>query len=320
MYEEIEETEMLDLIAIQTDAGVMIAECEDFNKSYIDNTRLIRYLFDSKKPEPTFHKSWVKIDAMPARCQRVIPECSRVTGYTLKPEFTVTSATPMAVGREFFADEDGVNYGYRGLYDEVREDIPEQYEDTEFTITVLAEVENFDVLKGFSFPYKERDGRKFNITEREAVHQLLDQLIFPEPLIAVRPCKLSREASYKIIRQHIRENIDGHYAEMTDYDFCLRVEKIIKLSEAEPFEVNQGTEKRPKIVTKYRARRAVRVYEIAPAKYQDYPLCEPFEGADYRELEENIRKYLDNLMAEINKPLADCPHCKGLGVVTEATP
>jgi hypothetical protein len=32
-------------------------------------------------------------------------------------------------------------------------------------------------------------------------------------------------------------------------------------------------------------------------------------------VKDKIDKYLNDLITEINKPLIDCPHCKGLGVV-----
>ena len=41
---------------------------------------------------------------------------------------------------------------------------------------------------------------------------------------------------------------------------------------------------------------------------------------DYRDLSNyffNIQAYLDNLMEHINKPLKDCPHCEGKGVIIE---
>jgi len=40
-----------------------------------------------------------------------------------------------------------------------------------------------------------------------------------------------------------------------------------------------------------------------------------FEGNNIEDSHQNIEKYLKELMAHINKPIKDCPHCKGMGVL-----
>jgi hypothetical protein len=315
----------LEIFAIKTDTFVAIADKRDLERTlYNDDSRLRGYLFDGKRPETTFDKAWVYLETIPTKCQKIIPENRVTIGYKLKPEFGETEATPREVLVEFMTG-DSPGSGYWALYDAIEETTPEHYEDTEFAITVLASVENFDMLRGFA--YTVRHGQypntnpKYIINADYAQHQIIDKIVFPSILLPTRPCKLSSYESYQIIRNHIKDNIDGKYAEITsDFDFCLTVSKRITLTEPLSYVQDVSMTKKPKLVTRYQHRRQVKVYEIAPVRngevYKGYPACPEFEGANYRELEVNIKSYCDEIIAEINKPLVDCPCCAGAGVVT----
>ena len=154
------------------------------------------------------------------------------------------------------------------------------------------------------------------------------KIFFPKVLLPTRPCKLSSYQSYQIIRNHIKDNINPKYAEITsDYDFCLSVAKKIRLAEKEPYEVDTNNslfserKRKPKYETRYRTDRTIVAYETAPLKdnsvYKGYTKTEGFEAANYRELEEKIKTFLADLMEVINEPLVDCSHCKGQGVVKD---
>jgi hypothetical protein len=318
--------EPLEIFAIKTDTFIALADKSDLERNmYNDGSKLLGYLFDGKKPEKTFGKAWVSLDSMPTKCQKIIPEKSVIIGYKLKPEFSATEATPKEVPTEFMTG-DSPGTSYWALYDAIEEVTPEHYEDTEFTITVLASVENFDMLRGFEYTVRHgqypESNPKYTINQDSAQHQIIDKIVFPSILLPTRPCKLSSYESYQIIRNHIKDNIDGRYAEITsDFDFCLTVSKRISLTEPIPYQQDISRTKKPKLVTKYQHRRQVKVYEIAPLRggevYKGYPMCPEFEGANYRELEQNIKSYCDEIIAEINKPLVDCPCCKGAGVVID---
>ena len=49
--------------------------------------------------------------------------------------------------------------------------------------------------------------------------------------------------------------------------------------------------------------------------YEGYPEAPIFRGENARNLEENIKDYLEEIMKEINKPIKDCPTCKGDGIL-----
>jgi hypothetical protein len=316
---------MLDLIAIKTPDGAMISTLV-MQTEYSGGWTHTAYLFDGAVAEPTYDRLWLKISAIPTIVQRIIPATRETRCYRLKPEFGETELTPREVPPEFFWDSetcDSCNDGYRALYDAEYDETPEQYESIEFTVNVLATVDDFDGLKSFEFLVNNRAFGAVNptlkINEGSAQHQILDKILFPKRLLAARPCKLTVRDSYEVIRKHIKDNIDPRHAILTDYDFILHVDKRIRLPEREAYQVDVSglRAKKPKLETRYRSHRSTRVYEIAPDGYHNAPPPPVFEGGNYRELEKNIKVYLDTLMAEINEPLVGCPHCKGTGVLIE---
>ncbi|MFF2834279.1 hypothetical protein ACFVSK_21145, partial [Cellulosimicrobium cellulans] len=127
---------------------------------------------------------------------------------------------------------------------------------------------------------------------------------------------LSRADSYRNVRNYVKTHIDTRWAKITsDYDFCFTVSKEIS-HEPEEFRVNIGKRK-PKYETRYTRSRTTKVYEVAPSSYNSYPVIQPFEGKNEEDLKQNIQKYLDELMEAINKPLVECVHCKGYGVILD---
>lgn len=318
------------LIAIKLDNGAAISDntaLKGYHSSYLS-----QYLFNGEKPTMTFDSSWFTVSTMPTKCQRVVPEKTVTVGFRLKDDFPETKKTPRKVDAEFFewSKDERQNNDIFGLYEPITDTIPESYEDEELEVEVIAEVEDFNLLRGFE--YQVRNGQwpnsqpGYTITEKNAEHQVIDKMFFPRPLIATRPTKLSSYDSYQIIRNYIKDNINPLYAEITsDYDFCLTVKKRIALDTPESYIVDDnfnpfGRKRKPKMVTKYRDNRQVTVYETAPLKdgtvYRGYTQCPSFEGVNYPDLQKNIKEYLDKVITEINEPLVDCPHCKGRGVVT----
>ena len=81
--------------------------------------------------------------------------------------------------------------------------------------------------------------------------------------------------------------------------------------------MNFGTKKKPKYETRYRKSREVEVFNMTSAKdkYNNYTIIKGFEGNSEEDLKNKIDTYLEELMAIINEPLHDCPHCKGMGVI-----
>ena len=214
----------------------------------------------------------------------------------------------------------------RSLYKEVSDPQSNVMEEVKFEIVAQVKIDEVDEYKGFSFPvYKgnwKSDGEA-EITEKDAAHQLLDRLAFPDLILPTRPCKLTSKQTYDIIRKHVVENIDGKYAKVTsDYDFCFTVKKVIPLAEQVEYTVDVNAfypRRKPKYQKRYQDTREVEIFEMTSAehKYKGYTVIEPFVGNNEEELGENIRKYLKGLMDYINEPLKECKHCNGKGVILD---
>ena len=141
--------------------------------------------------------------------------------------------------------------------------------------------------------------------------------------MASLPSRLTSRNSYRIIRQHVKENINGKYAEITsDFNFCFTVKKNLSLpipiANKREILTARGRSYRKK---RYRENlikeRQIEVFEMtwSPENYSGYTAIEGFFGKDHQDLKQNIDNYLEGLIARINEPLKDCPHCEGLGVI-----
>jgi hypothetical protein len=97
------------------------------------------------------------------------------------------------------------------------------------------------------------------------------------------------------------------------------VKKKVHLAKKVPYQrdISRYGARKPKYITDYREIREIEVFEMTHANhnYKGYTVIEGFKGNNVEELKENIDNYLRDLMEEINRPLSDCPHCLGKGVI-----
>ena len=115
-------------------------------------------------------------------------------------------------------------------------------------------------------------GYTFISTTRRPRYSIEDEISTDPALLQEKPCLLSSEESYAIIRAHVKANIDHKVAAITsDYDFCFTVEKIIPLYESQSYQVDvnnqnffQKRKRKSKWETRYRVDRKAVVYKAAP--------------------------------------------------------
>jgi len=287
---------------------------EGYNRSDMNN-----FEFDGKTPEKTFHYEWFFTPTLD-NPMKIIPEVNTPISRKLKDGILPTMDRPA----ELPLDAD---YSY-DLYETLYETIPATKAKIEIEQIYCGKVENVEKTKGFSFKVRNPEypdtKSGYTINESRAIHQKLDEIIFPKPLLATRPIKLSSVDSYEIIRNYIKDNINPKHAEITsDYAFCLTVEKKIPLSEPQSYRHNENafSRRKPKYTTRFVSERKLKVFETAPDRgpregvYSGYTRCKEFEGESYEDLIKNIDAYLKELIGVINKPLVDCPKCKGDGVI-----
>lgn len=282
--------------------------------------------FGKERTVPTWKNGWTKVSQINQPVFTVIPARNETTGYKLKEGYIPSEVLPPKVELDFFPYE-GENENIRGLYEPIFKEIPEALEPIEVDVQIVAEVEGELLEKKLEFPIigRFKDDYNWKVTNQQIKVSLLDEITLPHILHQEVPCELSSEDSYKIIRSHIRQNIDPKVSRITsDYDFCLTVEKTVPLAETEEYTYDANNsffsrKKKPKIVKGYRTDRKLTVYETAPrikgTVYGKYTPTVGFNGANAEELQKNIEAYLEAIMTEINRPLKDCPTCKGQGVI-----
>jgi hypothetical protein len=295
-------SDTLKLIAIKTKSKVLISDNIDGSGYF--HTRLTSYIIDGEKVQKTYKSDWFELKQLPQKIEKQLPAERVNKRYELREGFQETELTPKVIN-ESCIDEDSEYYEVKGLYEFKFDELEPRTEEIEFEINVIEELDTDFEITRQDYDYK------YNLLDRIQTHPML---------LPTKPCSLTREESYRIIRNHIKANIDPKYASISsDYDFCLTVVKKIELYKPKQYEVNinQGTRRKPKYQTRFNNSRTVTVYETAPKSYQNYTIVEAFTGKNAEDLNNNIKLFLDELMQKINEPLIDCPHCQGNGVILD---
>lgn len=289
------------------------------DKVYISDSRSVGYstfvlsdfIFDCGKVKETNKKGWYELPSLPKTVQKKISPPRVISSYILKSGFIPTDKLPHEVSADFFEydddEEEYTNSEIMGLYEPVLQQKESYLENVEFEIATIAH---------------KNSNWQFVTAPPNVQHYLLEEITKHPALLQDEKCFLSTEESYKRIREFIKLNINPRVAYVSsDYDFHFEVAKKIPLHEKEEFKrCTNIFAKRPKYVKDYRLDRKVTVYCIVPnekqkASYKNSDIAPKFEGANYEDLEANIKSYLNELIEKINEPLKDCPHCKGRGVV-----
>ncbi len=282
---------MIKFIVIKTvDSGVFIKEEISGYGSNIPS-----YFFDGEKLERTAKDKWFKIKQIPTKIQKKGSDTYVNRRYALKAGYPISELTPQIIPWDEFDIDDEISGLYKSEFDTVEGVL----EDVEFEIEVLAEEDNFYVEKP-KFP---------------GTPLLMSELTSHPDLIDNRPCKIGSKELYKVTREYIKANIDRRYAGITsDYDFCLTVVKQISI-EPEPYYVDGGTKRKPTKELRYKKQRGVDAYKTSPEGYSSYPTIQPISARNRKELDEKIQIFLEELIADINKPYVECDCCKGMGVI-----
>lgn len=285
----------LKLIAIQTKNKVYVSDNIE-NSSYF-NTKIKSLIFDTVKPTNTYKNDWFEIACVPKLIQKELPAEQINVRYELK-EAHYNTGLPKVLQYSDFDEDTGQYESVYGLYERKYDLTEPGLRDVDFELNVIAELEDFELVR----------------SDYQLQHSILERITTHPILLTTKPCKLSRQESYDIVRRYVKQNIDPKWAKVTsDYDFCFSVSKEIA-HEPISYQVNIGKRK-PKYETRYNRSRTTKVFEIAPKTRDGYSVIEPFEGKNEDDLKQNIQKYLDELMEVINRPLIECEHCKGYGVI-----
>lgn len=145
----------------------------------------------------------------------------------------------------------------------------------------------------------------------------IEAMLVPEFLHSKIHCELSSDQMYKIVRTHIKKNIDLSRARITsDYDFCFTVKKLIKVQPYTIMTYKNSKAKTPTVAKKVDTKE-LDFFEITSAsdKYKGCTIINGIKGNNLQDLHDKLKVYLDDLTEAMNAELHECEHCKGYGVV-----
>lgn len=326
------------IYGIQTKDGVLLSE--KLESSYSSGTSLGRYFFNGEKPTETFHKDWVKVTSTPIKIEQTVSQKDINHRYELIDKEMESEKTPLVFMREDIAEYDDDEYEWywkedfrhlRSLYRVVSDKQPDSMKGVEFEYEQIAEVDEIKSSEGFQYtvlsdPSWNHKGTT-ELTESSVHHQLIDKIIFPNILLMNKPSKLTSTQMFEIVRQHVKQNIDLKVAKITsDYKFCFTVKKVISISDpyeqkTEIMKQNGRPYKSPKYNRRFIRNREVEIFEMthSQANYDGYTSIPAMIGENIEDLKEKVDKYCKQLIDVINKPLVDCSHCDGRGVLVEGS-
>lgn len=265
-------------------------------------------LFDGKRAEPAFEAGWARVPKLPEKIEAEKPAKRTLLYWRLKDGFVPSDKLPAQLdkshfGSRYWYEEDRINGDIYSLYEAIFDEGRPYLETVPFSISVVAKI------KGVWEPIK----------VEHAIEQDFVTKLSVLPVLRVNyPCALSKAETYNVIRSHVKKHINPKYASITsDYDFCFTVKKRIQITEPIAYQkdISRYGARKAKYVTAYCSDRDVTLYEAAPAPYQSYTVVTPFSGKNYKEMQKNIKTFLDDLMERINEPVRECACCQGRGVV-----
>lgn len=316
------------LRAVNTGKSVYITDCNE-NSGYYYNyhqSKIPNLYFDGEKASPVFKKNWYVVNKMPTVIQ--IKKHGEIINrrYEIKDKDMISPKLPAVIDYSDprYKDEDG-EFIYSALYVYKQDKKPDYMEDVEVEWKFIMDVENFVEPPKIKYEGIERfdfKDRVYTISNDNIEHQLLDTIVFPEILIHKFPCKFNSKQVYDITRQYVIKHINPGVAKITsNYDFCFEVKKLVKKYVPETIHYHnifaRTRKQREKIHTSIKEYEEYPIFNMtySPKNYEKYTPIPEMVANNERELKEKMDNWLKYLIEEINRPLLECPHCNGTGIV-----
>ena len=336
----------LGIKAIKTNTGFYITD-QSFAERYQYSDSIIkRYLINDAKPKNSYDPAWFWVEGKEIySVKKQVPETKINERFELIDSRLQSDKIPLMIKKEdALADEDEETVGeepggwkypishLRSLYTLKYEYSEPSFEEVEFTLDIILTLNIDKIVAPEKMFYRGdfntwlNDGKGgYPLLEADVNHPLLAKIIYPKIALQYTESKYTSKQVYNILREYIKKNINNKVARITsDYNFCFTVEKVIGL--AEPYSWDKeiltvrGKSHRPKKFDKrYVSTRSVKVFEMTNTddNYKGYTPISAMVAGTEQELVEKMKNLCENLIAEINIPLKDCPHCNGSGVILD---
>jgi len=260
------------------------------------------------------------------------------TGYILKISSIASDEIPLELSitdANAVYDDDTEEFKWCGSYSELQAlykplhvKSEDQWVAEEFEVKVLRSLQ----IDSFESPEKmtvkqtvDNYGGKATEVDLASIvyYEDIERLLTPEFMLHERPCILSSAQMYSIVRRHIKDNIDAKCATITsDYDFCFTVKHKVAVKPVTTkteIKTSRGRSyAQPKFKTSSVQHKEVEIFEMAPKPYNGYTVISSYSANSLKDMKAFIEQYLEALIEEINKPVAECPYCNGTGHVVGA--
>lgn len=328
------------IIYYKVATGIVVANAY-FNYGSVRSTMTSNCLINDKPLMPTHNAFWYFIEGETeiTSYKEKTSDSSVLKGYKLADEsMYIEDKIPLTLSIEDvksgYDEDEGVYWAnhnnIRSLYVEVREVVKGEYVDVEFEAECKGVVEG-DLTKPAEVKYKtiidsSWGKQEYTDISKVAHYSELDTILTPEFALHEKPCSLTSQQTYAIIRSYVKDNIDPKQAAITsDYDFCFTVKKKVTVKpwqQSRELLTRAGRSYRPpKYKTQTVEHKLVEVFEMthAGSTYKGYTIIKGFNGVTLEDLVNNIKAYLTELMDYINTQVAECSHCSGTGHIVDKT-
>lgn len=240
--------------------------------------------------------------------------------------------------KDHWDDDDGVafigEFAQAGtLYEKTYTEIPEYWVEVSFETQVLYTLDIQGVSKPVEMKVQQVEKLNYKDTKRElnlkdiACWSDVEVLLTPDFLLHERPCELSSQQMYKIVRQHILDNLSPQFRVTSNYDFCFDVKKVVQIK---PFSVREekltprgNSYKPPKYGHSTKQEKLVECFRMTWAGYkgtggyEGYPCIPALKGDNLQDLADNLKAYLDDLIVTLQTPVKECDCCNGTGHIVK---
>lgn len=229
----------------------------------------------------------------------------------------------------------GALAGVGGLYKKVFEKVPERWENVDFEVRVLREIEIDNLSKPVEMKVMSYNQGQFGVKPLEfdlksvTTWGELEKILTPEFLLHERPCEISSQNLYKIIRTHIVQKLDRTKCKITsDHDFCFTVKRIVQVKpyvvRREQYKTGIRSYSPSKFKNETVSTKEVDCFEMTHDQadgngrgYKGYTIIPSLKANNLKELSEYLKQYLDDLIADLNSTVVECEHCNGTGHIVQ---
>lgn len=329
-------------LAYKTNLGLILKSDtgyypQDLSKLYLINNRVVSSL----------NNNWFLLNSQEiASVKEKVPESQVQIGWELDSANQIAGLglpkTQTMEELKYFYNYDKEEYEYQGLlagvgnlYKKVFETVPERWEEIDFEIQIIRNLEIENISNPIEMKIMSYHQGNFGVKplgfdlKSVTTWGELEKILTPEFLLHERPCEISSQNLYKIIRTHVVQNLDRSKCKITsDYDFCFTVKRLVQVK---PYVVRKEQYKGlfksynpPKFKNETVTVKEVDCFEMTHDQadgngrgYKGYTIIPALKANNLKQLSEYLKQYLDDLITNLNTPVVECEHCKGTGHIVK---